>query len=106
MTDQGRNSISTKSSCGLILLIVCLVFCYANAFSQTDRDKDIKMVIFKDGTVIQGHVVQMNVDTITIWTPDDNIIVRKFDDVEKFVKEDINPSRNNPQMDKKPSNSK
>jgi hypothetical protein len=103
MTDQGRNA---KSSCAFILLIACLVFCYANAFTQTDRDQDIKMVIFKDGTVIQGHVVQMNIDTITIWTPDDNIIVRKFDDVEKFVNEDINPSRKSPQLDRTPSNLK
>jgi hypothetical protein len=40
------------------------------------------MVMFTDGTVIQGQVVQMNIDTITIWTSDDDIIVRKFDDEE------------------------
>jgi hypothetical protein len=104
MTDLGTNALSTRVTYALILFIACFIFCHANAFSQTDRDKDIRIVIFKDGTVIQGQVVQMNIDTITIWTPDDNIIVRKFADVEKFVKEDINPShnpsRNGPQLDK------
>jgi hypothetical protein len=62
------------------------------------------MVMFTDGTVIQGQVVQMNIDTITIWTSDDDIIVRKFDDVEKLVKGNSAPSRSNTQLDQTPSN--
>ena len=27
----------------------------------------------------------MNVDTITIWTPDDDIIIREFNDVERIT---------------------
>ena len=102
MTDLGRNVVSTKLFIQ-ILLIVCFIFCFTNAFSQTDRYIDIKTVIFRDGTIISGQVVQMNIDTITIWTPDDDIIVRKFDDVEKLVKWDSAPSRSNTQLDQTPS---
>ncbi len=102
MTALLRNLISTKYSFALLFFIACFIFSSANAFSQTDRGKNINMVIFKDGTVIHGQVVQINIDTITIWTPDDNIIVRKFDDVERFVKEDANPSHTSPQLDRTP----
>ncbi len=69
---------------------------FTSAFSQTDAIQDIKTVIFRDGTAIQGQVVQMNIDTITIWTPDDDIIIRKFDDVEKLIKKDVFDVHTNP----------
>jgi hypothetical protein len=88
MTDPGRNVLSTKYIVQ-ILFIVFTIFCFTNAFSQTDQSKDIRTVVFRDGTIIQGQVVQMNIDTITIWTPSDDIIIRKFDDIESLEKKDI-----------------
>ena len=84
MTGRGRKVLSTKFLYVQILIIVCFVFCYTGAFSQVNLSTDIKRVTFADGTIVQGQVVQMNVDTITIWTVDDSIVVRKFADVEKM----------------------
>ncbi len=58
---------------------------------------DIKRVTFKDGTIVQGQVVQMSIETITIWTSDDSIVVRKFDDVDKM--ENMSSSGSNPQLE-------
>ena len=102
MATSARHSITNKLFCVVISFIFCCIFSHGNAFSPSEGGKNIKKVIFKDGSVIEGHIVQMNIDTITIWTPDDNIIVRRFDDVERFVKDDVNPSLNNPNIDKKP----
>jgi len=65
---------------------------------------DIKKVTFTDGTIVQGQVVQMNVDSITIWTVDDSIVVRKFADVERL--ENIPTSVSAPQSEVTPSNRK
>ncbi len=100
MAGPGRKRIPTKFLYIQILLVVCFVFCYSSAFSQVNQSIDIKRVTFKDGTIVQGQVVQMSVDTITIWTSDDSIVVRKFDDVEKI--ENIASSGSNPQLDGHP----
>jgi hypothetical protein len=98
MTDLGRNVVSTKSIVQIVF-VVFTIFCFTNAFSQTELSKDIRTVIFRDGTIIQGQVVQMNIDTITIWTPDDDIIIRKFDDIESMAKKDIFDLYSSPQIE-------
>ena len=104
MADPGRKGIPTKFLYVQILLIVCFVFCCTSAFSQINLSINIKRVTFTDGTIVQGQVVQMNIDTITIWTIDDNIIVRKFADVDKL--ENIPTSVSAPHSEVRPSNKK
>jgi hypothetical protein len=104
MTGPGRNVIPTKFLYVQILIIVCFVFCYTSAFSQIDQNINIKKVTFTDGTSVQGQVVQMSIDTITIWTFDDSIIIRKFYDVEKL--ENIPTWGSGPQLEGTPSNPK
>lgn len=99
MTDPKRNVVSAKHIVQL-LFIVFTIFCSTTAFSQTDLSKDIRTVVFRDGTIIKGQVVQMNIDTITIWTPNDDIIIRKFDDVETLIKKDIFDLYGTPQPDR------
>ena len=100
MAGPGRKGIPTKILYIQILLIVCFVFCCTSAFSQINLSINIKRVTFTDGTIVQGQVVQMNIDTITIWTIDDNIIVRKFEDVEKLE----NIATSGPQLEETPAN--
>ncbi len=97
MVGPGRKRIPTKFLYIQLLLIVCFVFCYSSAFSQMNQSIDIKRVTFKDGTIVQGQVVQMSIETITIWTSDDSIVVRKFDDVDKM--ENMSSSGSNPQLE-------
>ena len=104
MTGRGRKVLSTKFLYVQILIIVCFVFCYTGAFSQVNLSIDIKRVTFADGTIVQGQVVQMNVDTITIWTVDDSIVVRKFAEVEKL--ENIPTWVVSPKSEVTPSNRK
>jgi len=88
MIGRIRFGVSTKHMVQIQVFVFTMLF-FTSAFSQTDAIQDIRTVIFRDGTAIQGQVVQMNINTITIWTPDDDIIIRKFDDVERLVKKDI-----------------
>jgi hypothetical protein len=97
MTNPRRNLVSTISIIQIVF-IVFTIFCFTNAFPQTELSKDIRTVLFRDGTIIQGQVVQLNVDTITIWTPGDDIIIRNFDDIESFDKKDIFDLYNSPQV--------
>jgi hypothetical protein len=103
MTDSGRIVVPTKYPLQFFVILF-IIFSFTSAFSQTDLSKDIRTVVFKDGSIVQGQVVQVNTDTITIWTPDDDIIIRKFDDVESLVKKDIAPSRSDTQLDQTPAN--
>ncbi len=96
--------IQKKLLCVQILIIACFVFCCTGAFSQVNLSTDIKRVTFTDGTIVQGQVVQMNVETITIWTVDDSIVVRKFDEVEKL--ENIPTSVTGPRLEVTPSDRK
>lgn len=88
MTKPRRYTVSTTYIVQLLCILFIILF-FTSAHSQTDLSKDINTVIFKDGSIVQGQVVQMNTETITIWTPYDDIIIRKFDEVERFVKRDV-----------------
>lgn len=101
MAGPGRKRIPKKFLCIQMLLIFCFVFCFTSAFSQMNLSTDIKRVTFTDGTIVQGQVVQMNVETITIWTSGDSIIVRKFAEVEKL--ENIPTSVTVPRLEVTPS---
>jgi hypothetical protein len=66
--------------------IICTVilFFYTFSFAQTES---IKGVQFKDGSIIYGRVIEMNVNDIRIETKDGKIISCKFDDVANFIKD-------------------
>lgn len=66
------------------LIVTFIVFFHTFSFAQTER---IKGVQFKDGGIIYGRVIKMNVYDIHIETKDGKIISRKFDDVVTFIKD-------------------
>ena len=66
------------------LIVTFILFFHTFSFAQTER---IKGVQFKDGSIIYGKVIKMNVYDIQIETKDGKIISRKFDDVDFFIKD-------------------
>ena len=71
----------------LVLATLFIIASASSAFSQTDPYQSIKGVKFKDGTVIMGTVTQLNVETVTIRLDNGQTVVRKFDDVDIFIKD-------------------
>ena len=72
-----------KKVCTCAIIVTFILF-YTFSFAQTES---IKGVQFKDGSIIYGRVVKMNVYNIDIQTTDGKIISRKFDDVANFLKD-------------------
>ena len=70
-------------TCAIIATFI-LFFCTLS-FAQTEG---IKGVQFKDGSIIYGRVIKMNVNDIQIETNDGKIISSKFDEVDNFIKMD------------------
>jgi len=66
------------------IIVTFILFFYTFSFAQTEN---IKGVQFKDGSIIYGKVIKMNVYDIQIETKDGKIISRKFDDVVSFIKD-------------------
>ena len=48
---------------------------------------EIRGARFKDGSVIYGTIIEMNIDKVSILTKDNDAITKKFDDIESFIKE-------------------
>ncbi len=69
-------------TCPLIFIFILLF--YTHSFAQTENIKGVK---FKDGSIIYGRVIEMNINNIRIETKDGKIISRKFDDVLIFLKD-------------------
>ncbi|MCK9197349.1 MAG: omptin family outer membrane protease [Syntrophales bacterium] len=55
---------------------------------KTLKTENIRGVRFKDGSVIYGTIVEMNVNKVVILTKDNNSITKNFDDVAAFIKSD------------------
>lgn len=66
------------------ITVTFILFFYTFSFAQTEN---IKGVQFKDGSIIYGKVIEMNVNDIRIEMKDGKIISRKFDDVVNFIKD-------------------
>jgi outer membrane protease len=66
------------------IIVTFILFFYTFSFAQTEN---IKGVQFKDGSIIYGRVIEMNVYFIHIETKDGKIISCKFDDVVNFIKD-------------------
>ena len=64
------------------IIVTFILFFYTFSFAQTEN---IKCVQFKDGSIISGRVIKLNVNDIQIETKDGKIISRKFDDVDIFI---------------------
>jgi outer membrane protease len=64
------------------IIVTFILFFYTFSFAQTEN---IKVVQFKDGTIISGKVIKLNVYDIQIETKDGKIISRKYDDVDIFI---------------------
>jgi outer membrane protein W len=91
MERASRSGVAVRQSYLLFISFLVILFIATSAsfvFSQTNQYQSIKGVKFKDGTVIRGQVVQLSTDTVTIKTPDGNTFVRKFDEVDVFIKQD------------------
>jgi outer membrane protease len=100
-----------KSWTGAIIVTSILFFC-TSSFAQTEgirrdtgidakqevkqapaaenisKTENIRGIRFKDGSVIYGIIVDMNVNNVTILTKDNKIIRKKFDDIATFIKSD------------------
>ncbi len=87
---KGKCFLAERSKPFFILVLAALfiVASASFAFSQTNRYESIKGVKFKDGTVLMGTVTQLNVETLTIRLENGQTVVRKFDDVDTFIKRD------------------
>jgi outer membrane protease len=67
-------------TCAIIVTFILLYSTFS--FAQTEN---IKAVQFKDGSIIYGRVIKLNVYDIQIETKEGKIISRKYDDVDAFV---------------------
>ena len=73
-----------KISVTCLITIAFILFSYTFSFAQLES---IKGVQFKDGSIIYGRVIKMNVYNVEIQTTDGKIISCKFDDVVNFLKD-------------------
>lgn len=73
-----------KTAWACAMMVTSVLIFYTFSFAQTENIKGVK---FKDGSIIYGRVIEMNVYDIRIETKDGKIISRKFDDVVKLIKD-------------------
>jgi len=69
------------------IIVIFILFFYTYSFAQTENIIGAKL---KDGSVIYGRLIEMNINEIRIETKDGEIITRKFDDVVKFLRDNSN----------------
>lgn len=75
---------------GLKLFITFLASVFVILFTSivfAQSYESIKGIVLKDGSIIRGQIVEMNASIVRIRTPDGSIHVRKFDDVQNFIKD-------------------
>jgi hypothetical protein len=68
------------------IIVTFILFFYTFSFAQNESFKGVQL---KDGSIIYGRVIKVDIDDIQIETKDGNIISRKFDDVDFFIKETV-----------------
>ena len=81
---------SVKSVRILLLVFISIFLFNTVSFAKYEN---ITAVVFKDGTVISGKVMEMNSERIKIITKEGEVIIRKFDDVKHLVKDDYSIGR-------------
>jgi opacity protein-like surface antigen len=81
-----KRGVLSRIGLSLILATILLhPFTFA-ATSNAQEMPDVIGVRLNDGTVIEGTVIKANTDIVTIRTKDNQIVTRKFSDVENFIK--------------------
>ena len=61
--------------------------CQEPAAAADQRYKDIRGIVLYDGTVIEGNILCMNVETVKIRTKDNRVLSYSFiNEVENFIK--------------------
>ena len=94
------------------IIVTFILFFYTFSFAQTEsirrdtgvdakqevkqepaaenifKTDNIQGIRFKDGSVMYGIIVEMNINTVTILTKDNKIFRKKFDDVATFIRSD------------------
>jgi|GEM_PF-1573321 len=70
-------------------ILFALIFCYP-VYSQ----KPVDVVHLKNGNVIRGAITEQTPPTLKIETPDGNIFVYRYDEIEKIMREDGQPPAN------------
>ena len=73
-----------KIACTCAIIFTFILFFYTFSFAQTES---IKGVQFKDGSIIYGRVIKLNIYDIQIETKNGQIISRKFDDAVSYIKD-------------------
>ena len=72
-----------KNSIYLLIIVFVLLF-NTVLFAKT---KDVRGVRFKDGSVVYGTIIKMNINKVIILTKDNEIITKEFDDIVEFIKD-------------------
>jgi opacity protein-like surface antigen len=91
MKKAGGNNYFVQCSNSLFILTLLSFFIIVSvsfAFAQTSQYQSIKGIVFKDGAVLRGQIIEMNTNVVKIQTSDGNVYVHKFDDVQSFIKDD------------------
>ncbi len=81
-----KRGVLSQIGLSLILATILLYPFTFTATSNAQQMPDVIGVRLNDGTVIEGTVIKANTDIVTIRTKDDQIVTRKFSDVENFIK--------------------
>ena len=79
----------------LTIFVIGLLLCSFNShvFAQQDEYKNINGVQFKDGTVVMGTILKLNDDQVVIKRSDNQIVIRQFNEIDKFVMSGADGSR-------------
>jgi len=76
-----RSRFTSRVVLPIVLAAVLLYpFMFATVSSAQDQDI-VKIVRFKDGTVVTGKILEMNIYTVKIQTADGSVVTQKFDDI-------------------------
>ena len=81
---QEGDSFESGSKIIFLIFVIAINIC---SFAHAEEFRSITGVIFKDGMIVRGKIIQMNADTVTILSDDGQTVTRKFNDVERFLKE-------------------
>ena len=60
-------------------------------FAETEGfivKENLSGIRFKDGSIIYGKIIEMDLNKVIIVTKDNNSITRKFDDIASFITKD------------------
>jgi len=83
--NMNKKSFVPKLFITCVVSIILATLFTSVVFAQSYES--IKGIVLKDGSVIRGQIVEMNASIVRIRTADGSIQVRKFDDVQNFIKD-------------------